>query len=201
MSFFPQVATVALGLFGAFGLLLGCRHVRSSPPIRSTSDARTGPAGRARGAGENTLGGAGPHADLLASRLRVGIALGAAASRVLSAIVVPRHRAGSVCAGGGGVTMVLTDRFLWPGPVRRALHIDRQSCSGNNRLRGDGRGEGQGERVKERIKRSEVICSTDDPLSVMYPASAGSRFDWDYYLGPHRELAQLALRTGWYEPR
>jgi uncharacterized protein (TIGR02118 family) len=30
-------------------------------------------------------------------------------------------------------------------------------------------------------------------LSVMYPASAGSRFDWDYYLGPHRELARRLL--------
>ncbi len=30
-------------------------------------------------------------------------------------------------------------------------------------------------------------------LSVMYPASAGSRFDWDYYLGPHRELARKLL--------
>ena len=30
-------------------------------------------------------------------------------------------------------------------------------------------------------------------LSVMYPASAGSRFDGDYYLGPHRELARRLL--------
>ena len=30
-------------------------------------------------------------------------------------------------------------------------------------------------------------------LSVMYPASAGSCFDWDYYLGPHRELARRLL--------
>ena len=33
-------------------------------------------------------------------------------------------------------------------------------------------------------------------LSVMYPATPGSRFDWDYYLGPHLELSRrlLALR-------
>jgi uncharacterized protein (TIGR02118 family) len=30
-------------------------------------------------------------------------------------------------------------------------------------------------------------------LSVMYPAAPGSRFDWDYYLGPHLELARKLL--------
>ena len=30
-------------------------------------------------------------------------------------------------------------------------------------------------------------------LSVMYPATPGSQFDWDYYLGPHRELSQRLL--------
>jgi uncharacterized protein (TIGR02118 family) len=30
-------------------------------------------------------------------------------------------------------------------------------------------------------------------LSVMYPATPGSRFDWDYYLGPHRELSRRLL--------
>lgn len=30
-------------------------------------------------------------------------------------------------------------------------------------------------------------------LSVMYPATPGSRFDWDYYLGPHLELARRLL--------
>jgi uncharacterized protein (TIGR02118 family) len=27
----------------------------------------------------------------------------------------------------------------------------------------------------------------------MYPAPAGSRFDWDYYLGPHLDLARRLL--------
>jgi len=27
----------------------------------------------------------------------------------------------------------------------------------------------------------------------MYPATPGSRFDWDYYLGPHLELARQLL--------
>ncbi len=30
-------------------------------------------------------------------------------------------------------------------------------------------------------------------LSVMYPAPPGSRFDWDYYLGAHLELARRLL--------
>lgn len=33
-------------------------------------------------------------------------------------------------------------------------------------------------------------------LSVMYPATPGSRFDWDYYLGKHRELSQRLLSSG-----
>jgi uncharacterized protein (TIGR02118 family) len=30
-------------------------------------------------------------------------------------------------------------------------------------------------------------------LSVMYPNGSGSSFDWDYYLGPHVELAKRLL--------
>jgi uncharacterized protein (TIGR02118 family) len=32
-------------------------------------------------------------------------------------------------------------------------------------------------------------------LSVMYPATRGSRFNWDYYLGPHRELSRRLLAS------
>jgi uncharacterized protein (TIGR02118 family) len=32
-------------------------------------------------------------------------------------------------------------------------------------------------------------------LSVMYPATPGSRFDWTYYLGPHLELARKLLAS------
>src|SRR5262249_55301200 len=32
-------------------------------------------------------------------------------------------------------------------------------------------------------------------LSVMYPATPGSRFDWNYYLGPHRELSHNLLSS------
>ena len=30
-------------------------------------------------------------------------------------------------------------------------------------------------------------------LSIMYPAVPGSRFDWNYYLGPHLELSRRLL--------
>jgi uncharacterized protein (TIGR02118 family) len=30
-------------------------------------------------------------------------------------------------------------------------------------------------------------------ISIMYPATPGSRFNWDYYLGPHLELARRLL--------
>jgi uncharacterized protein (TIGR02118 family) len=29
----------------------------------------------------------------------------------------------------------------------------------------------------------------------MYPANSGSRFDWDYYLGPHLELSRRLLKS------
>jgi len=31
-------------------------------------------------------------------------------------------------------------------------------------------------------------------LSVMYPAVPGSHFDWNYYLGPHLDLARRLLK-------
>ena len=30
-------------------------------------------------------------------------------------------------------------------------------------------------------------------MSILYPATAGSRFDWEYYMGPHVELANRLL--------
>jgi uncharacterized protein (TIGR02118 family) len=32
-------------------------------------------------------------------------------------------------------------------------------------------------------------------LSVMYPATPGSRFDWNYYLGQHLELSRRLLSS------
>lgn len=32
-------------------------------------------------------------------------------------------------------------------------------------------------------------------LTVMYPATPGSRFDWTYYLGPHLELSRRLLTS------
>ena len=41
--------------------------------------------------------------------------------------------------------------------------------------------------------RPEMISSTMVRLSVMYPATPGSTFNWDYYLGQHRELSRRLL--------
>jgi uncharacterized protein (TIGR02118 family) len=32
-------------------------------------------------------------------------------------------------------------------------------------------------------------------VSIMYPATPGSSFDWDYYLGPHLQLARKLLTS------
>jgi uncharacterized protein (TIGR02118 family) len=41
--------------------------------------------------------------------------------------------------------------------------------------------------------RPEMISSNMVRLSVMYPATPGSTFNWDYYLGQHRELSRRLL--------
>src|SRR3954471_9219621 len=41
--------------------------------------------------------------------------------------------------------------------------------------------------------RPQMISSTMARLSVMYPATPGSTFNWDYYLGQHLELSRRLL--------
>src|SRR5581483_7914783 len=43
------------------------------------------------------------------------------------------------------------------------------------------------------FNRPRLILSGMVRLSVMYPATPNSRFDWDYYLGPHLVLAKKLL--------
>jgi predicted permease len=127
MSFFPsQVATVALGLFGAFGLLLsvagtfGLASYTVSKRLRELS-LRVALGAQARQILETALG---RMLILLGTGSVVGIALGAAASRLLSAIVYQASAQDPFVLAAVAFTMLLTGSLSVAGPVRRALRID-----------------------------------------------------------------------------
>jgi predicted permease len=127
ISFFPaQVATIALGLFGAFGLLLsitgtfGLASYTVSKRLRELS-IRVALGAQAR----QVLGAAlGRMMVLLASGSVVGLLLGAAASRVLSVIVFQASAQDPFVLAAVAFTILLTGSLSVAGPVRRALHID-----------------------------------------------------------------------------
>ena len=127
MTFFvSQVATVALGLFGAFGLLLSitgtfglasytvCKRLRELS-IRVALGAQA----------KQILSAAlGRMLILLASGSIVGMLLGVAASRVLSAIVYQASAQDPFVLVAVAFTTLLTGSLAVVGPVRRVLHID-----------------------------------------------------------------------------
>jgi len=127
MSFFPtQVATVALGLFGAFGLLLsiagtvGLASYSVSKRLRELS-IRVALGAEAKQILATALG---RMLILLGSGSVVGIVLGVAASRLLSAIVYQASAQDPFVLFSVAFTMVLAGTLSVAGPVRRALHID-----------------------------------------------------------------------------
>ena len=127
LSLFPsQVATVALGLFGAFGLLLsiagafGLASYTVSKRLRELS-IRVALGAQAKQILSAALG---RMLILLASGSLVGIVLGAAASRLLSTIVYQASAQDPFVLAAVALTMVLTGSLSVSGPVRRALHID-----------------------------------------------------------------------------
>jgi predicted permease len=127
MSFFPaQVATVALGLFGAFGLLLtitgtfGLASYTVSKRLRELS-IRVALGAQAKQVLSAALG---RMMVLLASGSVVGLLLGVAASRVLSLIVFQATAQDPYVIAGVASTILLTGALSVAGPVRRALHID-----------------------------------------------------------------------------
>jgi predicted permease len=121
-----QVATVALGLFGAFGLLLsiagtfGLASYTVSKRLRELS-IRVALGAEARQILSAALGRL---LILLASGSLVGILLGVAASRLLSAIVYQASAQDPLVLIAVVLTMVLTGALSVAGPVRRALQID-----------------------------------------------------------------------------
>ena len=127
LTFFPsQVATVALGLFGAFGLLLsitgtfGLASYTVSKRLRELS-IRVALGAQAKQVLSAALG---RMLILLASGSVVGILLGIAASRVLSAIVYQASAQDPFVLAAVALTVLLTGSLSVAGPVRRALHID-----------------------------------------------------------------------------
>lgn len=127
LSLFPsRVATIALGLMGAFGLLLsvagtfGLASYTVSRRLRELS-LRVALGAEARQILSAALG---RMLILLACGSVVGIALGIAASRLLSAIVYQASAQDPFVLACVATTMVLTGLLSVAGPVRRALHID-----------------------------------------------------------------------------
>jgi len=127
MSFFPaQVATIALGLFGAFGLLLsitgtfGLASYTVSKRLRELS-IRVALGAQAKQVLSAALG---RMLVLLAGGSVVGLLLGVAASRVLSAIVFQATAQDPFVIAAVAFTLLLTGLLSVAGPVRRALRID-----------------------------------------------------------------------------
>jgi predicted permease len=124
--FVSQVATVALGLFGAFGLLLsitgtfGLASYTVSKRLRELS-IRVALGAQAK---QILAAALGRMLILLASGSVVGMLLGVAASRVLSAIVYQASAQDPFVLAAVAFTVLLTGALAVAGPVRRALHID-----------------------------------------------------------------------------
>lgn len=124
--FVSQIATATLSLFGAFGLLLsiagifGLASYTVSKRMRELS-IRVALGAQAK---QILLAALGRMLLLLGCGSVVGIALGAAASRLLSAIVYQASAQDPVVLGCVAGTMVLTGLLSVAGPVRRALRID-----------------------------------------------------------------------------
>jgi predicted permease len=124
--FVSQVATAALGLFGAFGLLLsitgtfGLASYTVSKRLRELS-IRVALGAQAKQILSAALG---RMLILLASGSIVGMLLGVAASRVLSAIVYQASAQDPFVLGAVAFTVLVTGSLSVAGPVRRALRID-----------------------------------------------------------------------------
>ncbi len=124
--FVSQVATVALGIFGAFGLLLSITGTFGLASYTVTKRLRELSLRVALGAqGKQVLSAAlGRMLVLMVSGSVVGMLLGVAASRVLSAIVYQASAQDPFVLAAVASTLLLTGLLSVAGPVRRALHID-----------------------------------------------------------------------------
>jgi predicted permease len=127
LSLFPsQVATVALGIFGGFGLLLSIAGTFGLASYTVSKRLREMSIRVALGAQAKQILAAalGRMLILLASGSVVGILLGVAASRLLSAIVYQATAQDPFVLAAVVLTTVLTASLSVAGPVRRVLHAD-----------------------------------------------------------------------------
>jgi predicted permease len=127
LSLFPaQVATVALSLFGAFGLLLSITGTFGLASYTVSKRLRELSIRVALGAEAKQILSAalGRLLILLASGSLVGMVLGAATSRVLSAIVYQASAQDPLVLAAVVITTLLAGLLSVANPVRRALHVD-----------------------------------------------------------------------------
>ena len=127
LTFFSaQVATVALGIFGSFGLLLsiagtfGMASYTVSKRLRELS-IRVALGAQAKEVFSAALG---RMLTLLVGGSLVGMVLGAAASRLLAAVVYQASAQDPEVLACVALTMVLTGLLSVAGPMRRVLRID-----------------------------------------------------------------------------
>jgi ABC-type antimicrobial peptide transport system permease subunit len=127
LSFFPaQVATISLGLFGAFGLLLsitgtfGLASYTVSKRLRELS-IRVALGAQAK---QILAAALGRMFVLLATGSVIGLLLGIATSHLLSAIVYQATAQDPLVLVAVAATLLLTGMLSVAGPVRRALNID-----------------------------------------------------------------------------
>jgi predicted permease len=127
LSFFPaQVATVALGLFGAFGLLLSITGTFGLASYTVSKRMRELSIRVALGAEAKQILSAalGRMLILLAGGSVVGMLLGAATSKLLSAIVYHASALDPLVLAAVVITTLLAGLLSVANPVRRALHVD-----------------------------------------------------------------------------
>jgi len=127
LSLFPaQMATVALGLFGVFGLLLSITGTFGLASYTVSKRLRELSIRVALGAQSKQILSAalGRMLVLLASGSVVGMLLGAATSRILSAIVYQASAQDPLVLAAVVGTTLLAGLLSIANPVRRALHLD-----------------------------------------------------------------------------
>ncbi len=127
LSLLPsQLATVALGLFGGFGLLLSITGTFSVASYTVGKRLRELSIRVALGArGKDVLWAAlGRMLVLLGAGSMVGILLGVAASQVLAAIVYQASAQDPSVLAAVGFTVLITGCLSVASPVRRALLVD-----------------------------------------------------------------------------